>query len=58
MVITKEMVSKQSRKIPNRKAPGRDGVQGFWIKELTNLYKLAAFQLNMILKEINNCLIG
>ena len=26
LVITKDMVSKQSRKIPNWKAPGRDGV--------------------------------
>ena len=27
LVITKDMVSKQSRKIPNWKAPGRDGVK-------------------------------
>ena len=43
LVITKDMVSKQSRKIPNWKAPGRDGVQGFWIKKLTNLPEEAAF---------------
>ena len=29
LVITKDMVSKQSRKTPNWKALGRDGVQGF-----------------------------
>ena len=29
LVITNDMVSKQSRKIFNWKAPGRDGVQGF-----------------------------
>ena len=49
LVITKDMASKQSRKIPNWKAPGRDRVQGFWIKKLTNLYERTAFQLNKIL---------
>ena len=49
LVITKDMVSKQSRKIPNWKAPGRDGVQGFWTKKLTNLHERTAFQLNKIL---------
>ena len=49
LVITKDMVSKQSRKIPNWKAPGRDGVQGFWINKLTNLHERTAFQLNKIL---------
>ena len=33
LAITKEMVSKQSRKISNQKAPGKDGVPGFWIKK-------------------------
>ena len=28
-----EMVSMQNRKIVHWKAPGRDGVQGFWIKK-------------------------
>ena len=28
-LVTKDMVSKPSRKIPNWKFPGRDGVQGF-----------------------------
>ena len=45
-VITKEMVSKQSRKIPNWKE--RDRVQGFWIKKLTNLHEVTTFQLNKI----------
>ena len=31
LVITKDMVSKQSRKSPNWKSPGRYGVQEFWI---------------------------
>ena len=42
--ITKEMVSGQSRKIPNWKAPGRDGIQSFWIKKLTSLHERTAFQ--------------
>ena len=29
LVITNKIVSKQSRKIPNWRAPGKDGVQGF-----------------------------
>ena len=39
LVITKKMVSKQSRKIPDWKAPRRDGVQGFWINKLTKLHE-------------------
>ena len=49
LVITREIVFKQSRKIPNWKAPGRDGVQGFWIKKLTNLHERIANQLNGLL---------
>ena len=49
LVITKHMVSKQNRKISNWKALGRDGVQGFWIKKLTNLHEQTVFQLNKIL---------
>ena len=48
--ITKDMVSKQNRKIPNWEAPRRDGVQGFWINKLTNFHEPTAFQLNKILK--------
>ena len=47
-LVSKEMVFKQSRKITNWKAPGRDGVQGFWINKLTNLHERTAFQLNKI----------
>ena len=49
LVITKKMVSKQSRKIPDWKAPRRDGVQGFWINKLTKLHEQTAFQLNKLL---------
>ena len=37
--ITKEIVSKQRKKIPNWKALEGDGVQGFWIKKLTSLHE-------------------
>ena len=30
-------------------APGLDGVQGYWIKNLTNLYQRIADQMNSIL---------
>ena len=33
----------------NWKSPGRDGVQSFWIKKLTNLYDRIAEQLNEML---------
>ena len=32
--ITPDMVTSKCRKLPNWKAPGRDGVQGFWLKKL------------------------
>ena len=35
--------------MPNWKAPGRDKVQGFWIKSMTNLHERIAEQLNKIL---------
>ena len=47
-LVSREMVFKQSRKITNWRPPGRDGVQGFWIKKLTNLHERTAFQLNKI----------
>ena len=49
LTFTKEIVSKQSRKIINWKAPGRDGVQGFWINKSTSLHERPAFQFNKIL---------
>ena len=48
MEITVEMVKKQ-KKIPNWKTPGRDGVQGHWIKQLSSLYGRIANQLNQII---------
>ena len=39
------------KKTLNTKAPGRDGVRGFWITILTNRHEQTALQLNKILDE-------
>ena len=49
VVISVERVRKQCRKMPNWKAPGKDGVQGYWIKNLSNLHERIAIQMNKIL---------
>ena len=36
--ITSDMITSQCRKLPNWKAPGRDGVQGFWLKKMRGLH--------------------
>ena len=36
--ITENLIRQQCKKIPNWKAPGPDGVQGYWIKKLTSLH--------------------
>ena len=35
--------------MPNWKAPGKDKVQGFWLKNMTNLHERIAQQLNKVL---------
>ena len=35
--------------MPNWKALGKDGVQGYWLKNLTSLHPHIALQLNQIL---------
>ena len=47
--ISVEKIRKQCRKIPNWKAPGRDGVQGYWIKNLSSLHERVSSQMNRIL---------
>ena len=47
--ITEEMVKKQSRGVPNWKAPGRDSMQQYWLKNLTSLHPCKAKQVNDIL---------
>ena len=49
--ITSDMVTSQCRKLPNWKAPGKDGVQGFWLKKLRGLHGRIAKQLNNILNK-------
>ena len=49
MSISVEKIRKQCRKIPNWKAPGRDGVQGYWIKNLSSLHERVSSQMNRIL---------
>ena len=51
IVITAEMVTARSKKIPNWKAPGPDGVQSYWIKKLTALHEQKADHMNDL---INN----
>ena len=46
-------LKKQVRKIPNRKSPGPDGVQGYCIKNLSNLHGNIALQLDRCLQENN-----
>ena len=48
-LISVEKVTKQCRKMPNWKAPGKDGVQSYWIKNLSNLHEQIALQINKIL---------
>ena len=47
--ISVEKIRKQCRKIPNWKAPGTDGVQGYWIKNLSSLHEPIYSQVNRIL---------
>ena len=47
--ISQEMVKIQGRKMLNWKAPGKDGVQGYWLKNLTLLQRRIAVQLYQIL---------
>ena len=47
--ISVEKIMKQCRKIPNSEAPGRDGVQGYWIKNLSSLHERVSSQMNRIL---------
>ena len=49
VTISIENVRKQAKKMPNWKSPGKDGVQGYWVKNLTNIHERIADQLNKIL---------
>ncbi|XP_063585458.1 uncharacterized protein LOC134762848 [Penaeus indicus] len=49
--INTEKVKKQSRKLPNWRAPGPDGVQGHWLKHFTALHERIASQPDGMLTE-------
>ena len=49
--IDTEKVRKQSRKLPNRKASGPDGVQGYWLKHFTVHHETIVSQLDVMLME-------
>ena len=52
--ISVEKIRKQCRKISNWKAPGRDGVQGYWIKNLSSLHERVSSRMNRILMGKDN----
>ena len=47
--ISQEKIRMQCRKVPSWKTPGKDGVQGYWLKNLTSLHPPIAVRLNHIL---------
>ena len=47
--VSQEMVKMQCRKMPNWKVLGKDGVKGYWLKNLTSVHPRIAVQLNRIL---------
>ena len=52
VVLSGESIAKKSRKMPNWKASRKDGVQGYWIKNISNLHERIAVQTNKILEMI------
>ena len=52
IISAEEKVTKQSREMPNWKAPGKKNVQGYWIK---NHVRIAA-QINKVLMGDDNLL--
>ena len=49
MIISVEKVTKQCRKMYNWNVPRMDGVQVYWIKNLSNVHEQIAVQTNKIL---------
>ena len=46
VVVTEEMMKNKVRKLPNWKAPGPDGVQGYWLNNLPSLHDRNVRQMN------------
>ena len=51
MIISVKKVTKQCRKMSNWNAPRMDGVQVYWIKNLSNVHEQIAVQAKKILME-------
>ncbi len=49
--IDRKMLDNQIRKMPNWKAPGPDGLQGFWLKTFTSIRERMCHQLNECLEK-------
>ena len=49
VVISIKKVTNQYRKVPNWKASGKDDVQGYWIKNVSNVHERIAVRKNKIL---------
>ena len=56
VLISVPKVTKQCRNMVNWKASGKDSVQNYWIKNLSNLYEWIAVQTNKILMPNDNLL--
>ena len=56
VVISVKNVTKQSRKVPNWKAPGNNDIQLYWIKGFSNLHGRIAIHTNKILMEDDSLL--
>ena len=54
VVITAEMMRNKVRKLPNWKAPGPDGVQGYWLKNLPSLHDRIVGQMNYMINNTKN----
>ena len=52
--ITTEMIKEKVKKIPNRKSPGPDRVQGYWFKKYTALHERIAKQMDNIISTIED----
>ena len=50
ILITTGKLKKQLRKMKNWKAPGPDGLQGYWIKTFTSCHERIAIQLQLCLE--------
>ena len=47
------MIAKQASKLPNWKAPGADGLQGFWLKHVRSVRVILAELFNECISQSN-----